>query len=153
MSGINTFVGCGRLVKDATVLRKQDGSECGYAFRVAIDAFKKEETLFIDVTKFITDGKGSGVIQYLTKGISVVVAGRLVPSEYKDGQGQIVKGIKVIASNIQLVGGNAPQGNYQPNGLPNDYSQMQQNNTGYKPLSNYQSNRYSEPFDDTDIPF
>lgn len=145
MSGLNSFCGCGRLVSNAIALNTQNG---GAKFRLAIDGFKKDDTLFLDCVRF---GNLGNTLGYLTKGACVAVVGRLSESKYKNAQGVEVKSMSVIVSTLQLIGSKAYDTNSQ-----------QMTNVGI-PSENASNNNYassdsgfgydSEPFDDTGIPF
>ena len=136
MSGLNSFCGCGRLVSNAITLNTPKG---GAKFRLAIDGFKKDDTLFIDCVRF---GDLGNTFNYLNKGACVGVAGRLAQSSYKNASGAEVKSISVIVSTIQLVGaGNNNNDNFT---VPGEMKEQVVSNTG--------NNDY-EPFDDMDIPF
>lgn len=141
MSGLNSFCGCGRLVSNAIALNTQNG---GAKFRLAIDGFKKDDTLFLDCVRF---GNLGNTLGYLTKGACVAVVGRLSESKYKNAQGVEVKSMSVIVSTLQLIGNRSydtasnvsvPSENASNNNYANSDSSF-----GYD----------SEPFDDTGIPF
>lgn len=148
MSGLNSFCGCGRLVSDASALNTQQG---GARFRMAIDGYRKEETLFLDCTKF---GNVGNVIQYLKKGTPVAVSGSLRPNEYTDRTGQVVRGLQLVVFNLQLVGRRTED----TLAVPSDFQQHggQTQNGAYP--QGYSGEGDPEDFtgssfDDTDIPF
>lgn len=134
----NTFVAYGRLVADAQPIAWKDG---GCRFRIAIDGYKKEETLFITCSKW--GSSGQSILGFLKKGKEVIVTGALKPVKYKNKTtGADVDSIEVTCSAVQLVGG-AP-------------TEMDAPNTDKDPFDAAVASSNSgmdEMFDDTDIPF
>ncbi|GIW71384.1 MAG: hypothetical protein KatS3mg102_0926 [Planctomycetota bacterium] len=110
---LNKVLLMGNLVRDAELRYLPSGSPL-LEFRLAVsrrfrtrEGEDRDETLFIDVTLF---GRRAEAIQrYLSKGKRVFVEGRLKLDEWeKDGQRQ--SKIRVIADDIQFVGGNGGSG-------------------------------------------
>lgn len=70
---------------------------------------RKEETVFIDVT--VWDKMAENCSEYLAKGRSVLVEGRLQEDRWEDRQsGEKRRKIKVVANNVQFVGGRDDSG-------------------------------------------
>ena len=142
MSGLNSFCGCGRLVSDASALNTQQG---GARFRMAIDGYRKGDTLFLDCTKF---GNVGNVLQYMKKGTPVAVSGSLRPNEYNDRTGQVVRGIQLVVFNLQLVGRRSEDTLALPSETDDGrrYAQTGSEERGPEDFT-------GSSFDDTDIPF
>lgn len=128
---------------------------------------RREEVTYLDVTCWGRTAEIAG--QYLAKGRPVFIEGRLQMDTWEDKQtGQKRSRIRVIAENLQLLGGRdgAPQGggnggyqrqnnyggnnggyqqqgNYQPrqNNYGNGGYQQQGGNGGYQQQGNYQQPR------------
>lgn len=137
MAGLNSFCCCGRLVGDAVAINSQKG---GCRFRIAVDGYRKEETLFMDAVKF---GDVGNVLPYLTKGASVAVSGSIRPSEWTDREGRPVRGVQLVAANLQLVG---PRRQDEGLAASSHDSYGQAFEGGPETFKD-------APFDDTDIPF
>lgn len=74
---------------------------------------KREETTFVDVT--VWGRQASVAEQYLTKGRPVYIEGRLQLDSWEDKQtGQKRSKLKVVAENLQLLGGKPEQAHDRP---------------------------------------
>ena len=102
MSAQITFVG--RLGKDAEL--KQAGDREVLEFSAAVDSGygEKKTTIWFKVSYW---NKADKLLQYLTKGKQVFVAGELSLREYKTKDGESRTSAEVRANSIQLVGGKA----------------------------------------------
>jgi len=142
----NSVVEIGRLTRDAELTYTGSGFPIS-KFSIAVNKTKKgadgtytDYASFFDVVLF---GKTAEALkQYLLKGKQVVINGELEQQRWeKDGQ-QHSK-VVINAYNIQLLGGDKPQGNQQQ--PANTYNQQQpQQQQGYQqPPQNYQQPRQS----------
>ncbi len=149
----NSVVEIGRLTKDAELTYTGSGFPIS-KFSIAVNKNKKgadgnykDYASFFDVVLF---GKTAEALkQYLLKGKQVAINGELEQQRWeKDGQ-QHSK-VVINAYNIQLLGGDKPQGNQQQ--PANTYNQQQpqqqhgyqQQQQGYKqPPQNYQQPQQS----------
>jgi len=113
----NRIVLVGNLTRDPEI-RFIDGSGSGKAvtkFALAINRKTKgaDETMFIDIVAW--DRLGEICNQYLKKGMSALVEGRLVIRNYETKEGEKRKAIEVVASDMQMLdskgGGTAPRSN------------------------------------------
>ena len=97
---INTWLGCGRLTKDADFTTTQKGTSMA-KFRMAVNDRRKDgETLYLNVLTF---GKTAEVLQdHLKKGRLVGVQGKLKIDDYKDKEGNSRSSICVMADSIEL---------------------------------------------------
>lgn len=97
---INTWLGCGRLTKDADFSTTQKGTAMA-KFRMAVNDRRGDgNTLYLNVLTF---GKTAEVLkEYLTKGRLVGVQGKLKIDDYNDKEGNSRTSICVMADNIEL---------------------------------------------------
>lgn len=96
---INTWLGCGRLTKDAENSTTQKGTSMA-KFRMAVNDRRNDETLFLNVLCF---GKMAEALKgHLTKGRLVGVQGKLKIDDYQDKDGQTRNSICVMADEISL---------------------------------------------------
>lgn len=130
---INMATVVGRLTRDAEVKTLNSGLEIA-EFSVAVNTREKrgdeweDRASFIDVTKF----RPGGLAKYLTKGQQVAVAGRLRQERWQNKEGKNRSKIKIVAQDVELVGGRAngsgggdnpadnvvPDGDDFPDGIP-----------------------------------
>lgn len=122
MSSLNRVIVMGNLTRDVEVRYIPSGSavaELGLALnRSWFDTKskeRKEEVTFVDVTVWGTQAENAA--KYLAKGRSVLVEGRLHLEQWDDKQsGQKRSKLKVIAENVQFIGGGKADGERQPPG-------------------------------------
>lgn len=96
---INTWLGCGRLTKDAEISTTQKGTAMA-KFRMAVNDRRNEETLFLNILCF---GKMAEALKdHLKKGRLVGVQGKLKIDDYQDKDGNQKNSICVMADEISL---------------------------------------------------
>lgn len=96
---INTWLGCGRLTKNAELSTTQKGTAMS-KFRMAVNDRRNDETLYLNVLCF---GKmAESLNQHLTKGRLVGVQGKLKIDDYQDKDGITKNSICVMADEISL---------------------------------------------------
>lgn len=96
---INTWLGCGRLTKDAEVSTTQKGTAMA-KFRMAVNDRRNEDTLFLNILCF---GKMAEALKdHLKKGRLVGVQGKLKIDDYQDKDGNQKNSICVMADEISL---------------------------------------------------
>lgn len=96
---INTWLGCGRLTKDAELTTTQKGTPMA-KFRMAVNDRRNEDTLFLNVLCF---GKmAESLKSHLTRGRLVGVQGKLKIDDYQDKDGNLKNSICVMADEISL---------------------------------------------------
>jgi len=96
---INTWLGAGRITKDADFLTTKKGTAMA-KFRLAVNDRRNDSTLYLNVLTF---GKTAEVLkEHLTKGRLVGVQGKLKIDDYKDDEGNNRSSICVMADNIEL---------------------------------------------------
>jgi len=163
MADINHVVLVGRLVKDAELKYTASGQAVS-KFSLAINRRKKngdqweDEVNYFDVV--LWGRQGEAVNQYLTKGKLVGVDGELRQDRWQQ-DGQTRSKVEIIASNVQLLGGNPSSGAYNAGNTGNAGSPGGQSGGGNQGPTGYsQSSRRDEnpspPSDDNftdDIPF
>ena len=96
---INTWLGCGRLTKDADFSVTQKGTSMA-KFRMAVNDRRNDDTLYLNVLCF---GKMAEVLKdYLKKGRLVGVVGKVKIDEYNDKEGNPRSSVCVMADDISL---------------------------------------------------
>jgi single-strand DNA-binding protein len=99
----NRIVLVGNLTRDPEI-RYLDGSgKAVTKFALAINRKSKagDETMFIDIVAW--DRLGEICNQYLKKGMSALVEGRLAIRDYTNKDGEKRKAIEVVASDMQML--------------------------------------------------
>lgn len=147
MRDVNEVILVGRLTRPAELRYTNSGTAIS-TFSVAVNKSRKtprgwqDEGHFFDVTFF---GKqAEAVNQYLTKGQQVVIQGELNQDRWQDKQTQQNRSkVKIIAQNVQLVGGKKNSGKNESAG-----------GFGDQPGDKEYQNQYAGPEDfKDDIPF
>ena len=96
---INTWLGCGRLTKNAEFSTTQKGTAMT-KFRMAVNDRRNDDTLYLNVLCF---GKmAEALSEHLTKGRLVGVQGKLKIDDYQDKDGNQKNSICVMADEISL---------------------------------------------------
>lgn len=96
---INTWLGCGRLTKDAEHSVTQKGTAMA-KFRMAVNDRRNDDTLFLNVLCF---GKMAEALKdHLTKGRLVGVQGKIKIDDYQDKEGNTRNSVCVMADEISL---------------------------------------------------
>jgi single-strand DNA-binding protein len=96
---INTWLGCGRLTRDAELSTTQKGTAMA-KFRMAVNDRRNEDTLYLNVLCF---GKMAEALkEHLTKGRLVGVQGKLKIDDYQDKDGNTKNSVCVMADEISL---------------------------------------------------
>jgi len=116
MASYNKVVIIGNLTRDPQVKSTTKGtSVCELGLAVNTTWFdkqsntKKEDTTFVDVVLFGRQAELAG--EYLTKGKSCLIDGRLKSESWSDKEtGQKRSKLVVVAENMQFLGGNEPRG-------------------------------------------
>lgn len=118
----------------------------------------QEEVSYIDVTLWRKQAELAG--QYLGKGRAVFIEGYLSMDTWEDkNTGQKRSKLKVVADNMQFIGGQGPQGGGQgqpQQGGGNNYQSAppaENSNRGGNQQAPQQSAPSFEPEDEDDIPF
>lgn len=139
---MNVFTFSGNLGKDAEVRHLQSGTAvCSFSVAVRSGYGDNEKTTWVRCALFGKRAEG-GLVQYLKKGVQVVVSGELSLNEYQTGSGESRSSIDVRVSEIDLMSRtNANQAGSQTEG----HTQQQSAPTQLEPSHN--------DFDDEQIPF
>ena len=96
---INSWLGCGRLTKDAEISTTQKGTVMA-KFRMAVNDRRNEDTLFLNILCF---GKMAEALKdHLKRGRLVGVQGKLKIDDYQDKEGNQKSSICVMADEISL---------------------------------------------------
>jgi single-strand DNA-binding protein len=99
----NRIVLVGNLTRDPEIRYIDGGAKGVTKFALAINRKMKsgDETMFIDVVAW--DRLGEICNQYLKKGMSTLVEGRLSIRDYTNKDGEKRKAIEVVASDMQIL--------------------------------------------------
>lgn len=96
---INTWLGCGRLTRDAELSTTQKGTVMA-KFRMAVNDRRNDDTLYLNVLCF---GKMAEALkEHLKKGRLVGVQGKLKIDDYQDKDGNTKNSVCVMADEISL---------------------------------------------------
>ena len=96
---INTWLGCGRLTRDADFNVTQKGTSMA-KFRMAVNDKRNDDTLYLNVLCF---GKMAEALkEHLKKGRLVGVQGKIKIDDYKDKEGKDKMSVCVMADEISL---------------------------------------------------
>jgi single-strand DNA-binding protein len=156
MADINRVVLVGRLTRDAELKYTATG-QAVCKFSVAVNRRRKngdqweEEASYFDIV--LWGRMGESLNQYLLKGKAVGIDGELRQDRWQQG-GQNRSKVEIVASNIQLLGGNPAAGGPGAGGgnSPGGNQGWQQRNTGGGTGENSQAPASDDDFTD-DIPF
>jgi len=93
----------GNLTRDPEIRYVDGGGKAVTKFALAINRKSKngDETMYIDIVAW--DRLGEICNQYLKKGMSALVEGRLVIRNYDSKEGEKKKAIEVVASDMQML--------------------------------------------------
>jgi single-strand DNA-binding protein len=109
VASFNKVMLMGNLTRDPE-LRYTSGGQAVCNFSLAINRYfndkqgeRKEETTFMRVT--VWGKQGENCAQYLTKGRSAFVEGRLQSRSWETEDGQKRSAVDVVADSVQFIGG------------------------------------------------
>ena len=93
----------GNLTRDPEIRYVDGGGKAVTKFALAVNRKSKagDETMFIDIVAW--DRLGEICNQYLKKGMSALVEGRLVIRKYDDKDGNKRTAVEVVASDMQML--------------------------------------------------
>ena len=96
----------GNIGKDAELKTTQGGKEY---IKFSVATTKKvgdqTHTTWHDCVKWIYDGKGKGILEYLARGVKVYVEGEVTANAYVNNQGEAVGTLNLNVQFIELLGG------------------------------------------------
>ena len=113
MSGFNKVILVGNLTRDPE-LRYTGSGTAVTNFSIAINrryrqnGEPREETVFVDIVVF--QKQAENCAQYLSKGRSVLVEGRLVQRSWTTEDGQKRNKLEVVAQSVQFLGSGQGKG-------------------------------------------
>lgn len=118
---VNTVTIVGHLTRDPELKTLQSGTsvcDLGVAVneRVKSGDQWEDRASFFDVTAY--GGQAEAIAKFLSKGRQVAIAGRLRQERWQNQQGENRSRVKIIASEVQFVGGR-PDGQGQQQGHGN----------------------------------
>ncbi len=93
----------GNLTRDPEIRYVDGGGKAVTKFALAINRKAKggDETMYVDIVAW--DRLGEICNQYLKKGMSALVEGRLVIRSYDSKEGEKKKAVEVVASDMQML--------------------------------------------------
>ena len=99
----NRIILVGNLTRDPEIRYVDGGGKAVTKFALAVNRKTKggDETMFVDVVAW--DRLGEICNQYLKKGMSALVEGRLVIRKYDDKDGNKRTAVEVVASDMQML--------------------------------------------------
>ncbi len=155
MEDVNYVIMIGRLTRDAELKYTNSGLAVS-SFSLAVNRRKRsgdsweDEVSFFDLALF--GKRAESLNQYLTKGQQVAVEGSLQQDRWEQ-DGKSRSKVRIIANNIQLLGGRGGQGGgFQKGGGAPGGRNNSGNGFGEEDKFYPDNNNYSADFED-DIPF
>ncbi len=114
MAAYNRIILVGNLTRDPEIRYVDGGGKAVTKFSLAVNRRTKQgdDTMFIDVIAW--DRLGEVCNQYLRKGMSALVDGRLAIRNYETKEGEKRKAIEVVASDMQMLGSKGQNGSSGP---------------------------------------
>ena len=113
MDGVNKVILIGNLGKDPAVRYLESGSGVANLTLATTESDKNKEGQRVDNTEWhdleLWDGLAKIAEQYLSKGKSIYVEGRIKSDTWQDDQGNNRKRTKIRVQNLTMLGG-APSG-------------------------------------------
>ena len=99
----NRIVLVGNLTRDPEIRYVDGGGKAVTKFALAVNRKSKggDETMYIDIVAW--DRLGEICNQYLKKGMSALVEGRLAIRAYETKEGEKRKAVEVVASDMQML--------------------------------------------------
>ncbi len=100
----NRIILVGNLTRDPEIRYVDSGGKAVTKFALAVNRRTKgaDEAMFIDIVAW--DRLGEICNQYLRKGMSVLVEGRLAIRKYETKEGEKRTAVEVVASDMQMLG-------------------------------------------------
>ncbi len=99
----NRIVLVGNLTRDPEIRYVNEGGKAVTKFAIAVNRKTKQgdDTMFVDIVAW--DRLGEICNQYLKKGMSALVEGRLAIRKYDDKDGNKRTAVEVVASDMQML--------------------------------------------------
>ena len=160
MANVNKVMLLGNITRDLEVRYTPKGSavcDLGMAvnrIRTGDNGERIEEVTYVDVTRWGRQAELAG--QYLSKGRSVFIEGRLQLDQWDDKQtGQKRSRLRVVGENMQFIGGQGGSGGNQGGSSAPSQQAPPSEQQQAPPQSNQGGAAAAENFDndDDDIPF
>lgn len=154
MAGVNKVILVGNLGKDPEVRYLENGSVVANVTLATTESYKNRDGQRVDSTEWhdleMWDGLAKIAEQYLTKGKSIYVEGRIKSDTWQDDQGNNRKRTRIRVQNMTMLGG-------APGGSDMGSNSSSQNFQEKEPAaaSSQQAPKYEPPAMDAtdDLPF
>lgn len=124
MASLNSVILIGNLTRDPELRYTQNGT-AKVQFAIALNRYwkdregnRQEETTFVNIVAW--GAQAENCANYLKKGRSVAVEGRLSIRSYTTEEGEQRKITEVVANNVQFLGGS--QGSYEEHGGTSEHT-------------------------------
>ena len=121
----------GRLIKNSTVTLANNGTPIGNIV-IAVNSSRKTGDKWEDVANFFEvtffGSMAKNLQQYLIKGKQICVTGELRQDRWVDGDGKKCSNVYILASNVQLIGGNRSNNAATPEQTPAPMAEPTQQN-------------------------
>ncbi len=122
MAGVNKVILIGNLGKDPEVRYLENGSVVANVTLATTESYKNRDGQRVDNTEWhdleMWDGLAKIAEQYLNKGKSIYVEGRIKSDTWQDDQGNNRKRTRIRVQNMTMLGG-APSGGDMSSGSGN----------------------------------
>jgi single-strand DNA-binding protein len=120
MASYNRIIVAGNLTRDPEIRYVDGGGKAVTKFSLAINRRTKQgdEVLFLDVVAW--EQLGERCNQYLKKGQSALVEGRLAIRNYETSDGEKRKAVEVVANDVQFLGAKNGSGSTAAATAPDD---------------------------------
>lgn len=159
MADVNHVVLIGRLTRDSELKYTANGMPvCKFA--IAINKRRKQGEQWVDEANFfdivLWGRSGESLNQYLVKGKQVAIEGELHQNRWEQ-DGQTRSKVEVVATNVQLLGGNVGSGQGLGQSPASSFNTTYQSNkSGQQPQNSYQkrdesNSNYGTDISDTDF--
>lgn len=160
MAGVNKVILIGNLGADPEVRHLSNGSVVANFNMATSESYTTKNGEKVTQTEWhrieLWDGLAKIAEQYLKKGRTVFIEGKLKTDSWQDNDGNQRSTTRIRGYNMQLLGG---RGEYSDNQGSNNSSYQNQTNTQNAPVSNSSSGSYNEEIslpddsDGDDLPF
>ncbi len=110
MASFNRITVAGNLTRDPETRYVDGGGKAVTKFALAINRKTKagDETMYIDIVAW--DRLGEICSEYLKKGMSTLIDGRLVIRDYTNKDGEKRRAVEIVASEMQRLGSKSASG-------------------------------------------
>ncbi len=161
MAGVNKVILIGNLGKDPEVRYLENGSVVANVTLATTESYKDRNGNRIDNTEWhdleMWDGLAKIAEQYLSKGKSIYVEGKIKSDTWQDEQGNNRKRTRIRVLNMTMLGGASTPGTQMGGSMGSGMTSSPQEKTQQpsETYGNSGSQKFEQPADDVidDLPF